>query len=67
MHLGDAELLADLSLGHAAVEAHDQDLLLARRQFAPVRGDGLHAEHVLHLRVLPAEDVSQDNRTVLAG
>jgi hypothetical protein len=29
LHLGDAQPLADLVLGHATVEAHEQDLLLA--------------------------------------
>jgi hypothetical protein len=29
VHLGDVEPLADLRLGHAAAEVHDQDLLLA--------------------------------------
>ena len=67
MHLGDAELLADLSLGHAVVETQDQYLLLAHRQLTPVRGDGLHAEHVLHLRVLSTEKVSQAGRTRPTG
>src|SRR5689334_8202156 len=49
LHLREAKPLADLILGHATVEAHEQDLLLARWQFAPVRGEG-HAEHVIHLR-----------------
>src|SRR5580700_6001673 len=67
LYLGDAELLADLVLGHATVEAHEQDLLFMRRQFAPVRGDGLHVEHVIHLRVLLAEEVSQQSCTGLTG
>jgi len=46
VHLGDTEPLADLHLGHAAAKVHQQDLLLTRGQLAPVRGDGLHAEHV---------------------
>src|SRR5580693_1845989 len=65
LYLGDTELLADLVLGHATVEAHEQDLLFMGRQFAPVRGDGLHVEHVIHLRVLLAEEVSQQARTGL--
>src|SRR5580700_5744405 len=65
LYLGDAELLADLVLGHATVEAHEQDFLLMGRQFAPVRGDGLHVEHVIHLRVLLAEEVSQQTCTGL--
>jgi hypothetical protein len=35
VHLGDAELLADLGLGHAAAEAQEQDLLLALGQAHP--------------------------------
>ena len=60
VHLGDAEPLADLRLRHAAMKAHQQDLLLTRGQFTPVRGDGLHAEHVLQPRILLAEILSQD-------
>src|SRR5580704_17740257 len=67
LYLGDAELLADLVLGDATVEAHEQDFLLMGRQFAPVRGDGLHVEHVVHLRVLLAEEVSQQSYTGLTG
>src|ERR1022692_4544177 len=51
MHLGDAELLADLCLSHVTVEAHQQDPLLAPRQLVPVRRDRLHVERVLHARV----------------
>ena len=54
-------------LRHVAVEAHEQDLLLTRGQLAPVRGDGVHAEHVLQPRVLPAEQVSQGAHAGLAG
>src|SRR5487761_1544734 len=67
LNLGEAELLADLVLGHAAVETHVQDLLLIRRQFAPVRGDGLHVEQVIQPRVLRAEQVSQQSCTGLTG
>jgi hypothetical protein len=59
VHLGDPEVPADLRLGHVFEEPHGQDLLLAHRQLAPVGGDGLHAEHVLQLRVLRAEQVGQ--------
>jgi len=54
VHLGDAEPPADLRLGHAAAKVQQQDLLLTRLQLAPVRGDGLHAEHVLQPRILLA-------------
>jgi hypothetical protein len=64
---GDAEMPADLILGHAAVKAREQDLLLEGRQFRPVRGDSLHIEHVLHPRVLPTQNVSQQGRSGLAG
>ena len=67
MLLADAELLADLRLGHAVVEEHEQDLLPSRGQLAPVRGDGLHAKHVLHLRVLLAEKIGRAGRAGLAG
>src|SRR5450432_3125776 len=40
VHLGDAELLADLRLCHVTVTAHQQDFLLTVGQLAPVRGDG---------------------------
>ena len=66
MHLGDGEPLADLRLRHTAVKVRQQDLLLTWGQLAPVRGDGLHAEHVLHLRILLTEDVS-DGPHGLAG
>jgi len=67
MHLGDAEPLADLHLGHAAAEVHDQDLLLAQGQLAPVRGDGAHGEHVLQPRILLPEGVGQGAHGGLAG
>jgi hypothetical protein len=67
VHLGDAELLADLRLGHVAAKAHQQDLLLTTGQLVPVRGDGLHAEHVLYPRIVLAEQVSQAGRAVLAA
>jgi len=67
VHLGDAEPLADLRLGHATAKVHQQDLLLTRGQLAPVRGDGLHAEHVLQPRILLTEDVSQGAHAGLAG
>src|SRR5690349_2401286 len=66
LHLGDAELLADLRLRHVLVKAHQQDLLLPRGQLAPVRSDGPHAEHVLHPAVLLAEDVREGGGTWLA-
>ena len=59
MHLGDTELLADFRLRHVTVKAHPQDLLLTKRQLAPVRGDSPHTEHVLHLRIVLAEEVTQ--------
>jgi len=67
VHLGNAEPLADLDLGHTAAEVHDQDLPLAMGQLAPVRGDGAHGEHVLQPRVLLPEGVGQGNRGCLAG
>jgi hypothetical protein len=60
VHLGDAELAAYVGLGHAVLEAQEQDPLLAGRQLLPVRCDGLHAEHVLQSRVILAEKVSHD-------
>ena len=66
VHLGDAELLADLRLRHVLVKAHQQDLLLPPGQLAPVRGDGPHAEHVLHPAVLLAEGLCHGGRTWLA-
>src|SRR5580700_2868152 len=47
VHLGYAELVADLALCHAVVVAKEQNLLLSRWQLAPVRGDGLDAEDLL--------------------
>jgi hypothetical protein len=42
VHLGHAELGADLGLGHhAAVEPHHQGPLLAAGQFGPARGRAL--------------------------
>jgi hypothetical protein len=67
VHLGDAEPLADLRLGQAVLEVHDQDLLLAPRQLAPVRGDGVHAEQVLQPRILLPERVGQAEHGGLAG
>ena len=67
VHLGDAELLADLGLGHATAEAQEQDLLLAPGQLAPVRGEGRHAEDVVDPRVLTAEAVGQASRAGLTG
>jgi len=67
VHLGHAEPLADLHLGHAAAKVHQQDLLLTRGQLAPVRGDGLHAEHVLDPRILLTQDVSDGHHVGLAG
>ena len=32
-----------------------------------VRGDGPHAEHVLHLRIVLAEEITQAGRAVLAA
>ena len=66
VHLGEAEQLADLRLGHVVVKAHQQDLLLTRGQFAPVRRDSLHAEHVLHPGILLPEDIGQGDRAWLA-
>jgi hypothetical protein len=59
VHLEEAELLADLRLRHVAVKANDQDRPVTRGQLAPVRGDGLHTEHVLYPRILLAKEVSQ--------
>ena len=67
VHLGDAELLADLRLGHVVGKAHQQDLLLPQGQLAPVRSDSQHAEHVLHPAVLLAEDIGQGDHTRLAS
>ena len=59
VHLGDAELVADVGLGHVAVEAQQQDVLLAAGEFAPVGGDGVHVEGVLDVGVVLAEDVGE--------
>jgi hypothetical protein len=67
VHLGDAELLADLGLRHVVVKAHQQDLLLTGGQLAPVHSDGSHVKHVLKPAVLLAEDVGQGGRGGLAG
>jgi len=67
VHLGNAEPLADLRLSQAVLEVHDQDLLLASGQLAPVRGDGVHAEHVLQPRIFLPERVGQGDRGRLAG
>jgi hypothetical protein len=42
-------------------------LLLARWQLAPVRGEGLHAEYVLDVRVFLTEEVSQAGLAGVAG
>ncbi len=57
----------DLGLGHVAVEAHQQDALLAAGQLTPVHGQRGHGQGVLHLRVLLAEQVGQAGRLRLAG
>jgi hypothetical protein len=67
LHLGDAELVPDLRLGHFPEKTHHQDLLLTPGQLAPVRRDGLDAEHALHPRVLFAEKVGQASHLRLAG
>ena len=67
VHLGEAELLADLRLRHVVGKAHQQDFLLPQGQLAPVRCESMHAEHVLHPGVLLAEDIGQGDRTWLAG
>jgi hypothetical protein len=67
MHLGDTELLADLRLRHVTVKAHPQDLLLTTGQLASVRGDSPHAQHVLHLRIILAEEITQAGRTGRCG
>ena len=59
VHLGNAELPADLRLRHVAVKAHQQDPLLPRGQLTPVPGDGAHTNHPLDRRVLRAQGVSQ--------
>jgi hypothetical protein len=67
LHLGDAELVANLCLRHLPVKTHHQDPPLTLGQFAPVRRDGLDAEHVFHPRVLFAEKVGQASQLRLAG
>src|SRR5215469_651171 len=59
VHLRDAEPVADLGLGHVAVEAHHQKALLALGEIAPVRPHRLHVERVLELRVILAEQIGQ--------
>jgi len=59
VHLGDAQLFPDLSLGHVAVEAHHQQPLFPYGEIAPVRPDGLNVEGVLEMGVVLAEDVGQ--------
>src|SRR5215469_8952079 len=66
VHLGDAELFANLGLGHVAVEAHEQQLLLTVGQLVPVRPDRLHVDHVLQLGVIVAEQFTEACRTVLS-
>ena len=51
--------VTDLGLGHVAVKAHEQQLLLAFGQLAPVCPHRLHVEHVLELRVLVPEQVGE--------
>jgi anti-anti-sigma factor len=67
LHLGDAKLLADLVLRHAAVLTQQHDLLLEHRKLAPVPGDRLHAEDVLEPGVFPAEPIGQADRADLAA
>jgi hypothetical protein len=52
-HLRDSEPLADLR--SCRREVHQQDFSLTRGQLVPVRGDGLHADHVLQSRTVRAE------------
>src|SRR5262249_4652745 len=59
VHLGDAEPVPDLGLGHVAVEAHHEQALLALGEVAPVGPHRLHVERVLELRVILAEQVGQ--------
>src|ERR1700735_5050858 len=47
VHLRDAELLADLRLGHVAVEGHQPDRLLPPGQLTPVRCHCVHVQRVL--------------------
>jgi len=57
VHLGDAELLADLGPGHAAGESAGAGSAARAGQLAPVCGEGLNAEQVVDPRVLTAEAV----------
>src|ERR1700759_5278163 len=41
MHLGDAQLRADLGLGQIPVEPHDENALLTLGQLVPVGRDGV--------------------------
>src|ERR1039457_4332903 len=57
VHLRDAKSAADLRLRQAVAKVHHQDGLLTRGQLAPVRADGLDAEHVVQPRILTADAV----------
>ena len=57
VHLGDADLLRDLRLGHVAEEAQQQDPLLARRQVLQQRLERLPVLDALQRLVLGAERV----------
>src|SRR5690348_8512170 len=67
VHLRDAEPFADLGLGEVAVEAHDQDALLAFGQFLPVLVDGFHVDGVGDVRVILAEHVREQGGVVPVG
>src|SRR6266700_384950 len=67
VHLRYAEPFTDLGLGEVAVEAHDQDALLALGQLLPVRIDGLHVDGVGEVRVVVAEHVRQQGGVVPVG
>jgi hypothetical protein len=62
VHLGDAELSGDFLLGEVAVEAQDEDALLAAGQCVPVAGHGLHVHRAGYRRVVFAQQAGQPAR-----
>ena len=67
MHLGDAQVLGDLQLGHVAVEAHRDDPPLPRRQLLEQRSQGFPILHRLHVLIRFGQNVSQRVVAVLVA
>jgi hypothetical protein len=55
LHLGDADSLSDLGLGHFMEETHDQNVAVAYRERGQVRGKGIGVDEPLETFVIFAE------------